>query len=71
MALAVLGGTAGTMLGVLVTGGYSAYQGWPWVISPLSVVGGCLGAAVVGVTAGVYPSVRAARLSPTKALAST
>lgn len=71
VALAVLGGAAGTMLGVLVTIGYATYQGWPSVISPLSVAGGCLGAAVVGVAAGVYPSVRAARLSPTKALAST
>ncbi|MGC0423663.1 ABC-type antimicrobial peptide transport system permease subunit [Streptomyces sp. SAI-195] len=71
VALAVLGGAAGTMLGVLVTVGYSAYQGWPWVISPLSVAGGSLGAAVVGMAAGVYPSVRAARLSPAKALAST
>ncbi|MFE1251552.1 ABC transporter permease [Streptomyces sp. NPDC058735] len=70
VALAVLGGAAGTVLGVLVTVGYAAYQGWPSVISPLSVAGGCLGAAVVGVVAGVYPSVRASRLSPTKALAS-
>ncbi|MET9393167.1 ABC transporter permease [Streptomyces sp. NPDC006624] len=71
VALAVLGGTAGTVLGVLVTVGYATYQGWPAVISPLSVAGGCLGAAVVGVVAGVYPAVRASRLSPTKALAST
>ncbi|WP_319215099.1 MULTISPECIES: ABC transporter permease [unclassified Streptomyces] len=71
VALAVLGGAAGTVLGVLVTVGYATYQGWPSVISPHSVAGGCLGAAVVGVAAGVYPSVRAARLSPTQALAST
>src|SRR5690606_9683580 len=49
VALAVLGGIAGTGLGVLVTVGYAAYQGWPPVISALSVAGGCLGAAVVGV----------------------
>nr|WP_308309749.1 ABC transporter permease [Streptomyces sp. CHD11] len=71
VALAVLGGAAGTALGVLATAGYATYQGWPPVISALSVVGGCLGAAVVGAAAGVYPSVRASRLSPTKALAST
>lgn len=71
VALAVLGGAAGTVLGVLVTVGYATYQGWPSVIPPHSVAGGCLGAVVVGVAAGVYPSVRAARLSPTRALAST
>lgn len=71
VALAVLGGIAGTGLGVLVTVGYATYQGWPPVISALSVAGGCLGAAVVGVAAGVYPSVRASRLPPTTALAST
>ncbi|MEV7784537.1 ABC transporter permease [Streptomyces sp. NPDC088106] len=70
VALAMLGGIAGTLLGVLATVGYATYQGWPTVISTLSVVGGCLGAAVVGVAAGVYPSVRASRLPPTEALAS-
>lgn len=61
---------AGTALGVLAAVGYSAYQGWPSVIPLTSVVVGCLGAVAVGMVAGVYPSVRAARLPPTEALAS-
>ena len=39
---------------------------------PVSVLLGGVGAAVVvGVLAGVYPAVRAARLAPTVALATT
>lgn len=64
-----LGGIAGTSVGVLVTLGYATYQGWPPVIPPLSVVGGVLGALVVGVAAGLHPSLRAARMPPTQALA--
>jgi putative ABC transport system permease protein len=37
----------------------------------VSVAGGCLGALVVGMAAGVYPSVRASRLTPTEALSAT
>ena len=39
------------------------------VIPPPAVAGGVGGAVVVGVLAGVYPSIRAARLTPTEALA--
>ncbi|MFJ3894836.1 hypothetical protein [Streptomyces sp. NPDC090083] len=35
---------------------------------PLAVAGGFGGAVLVGVVAGVYPSVWAARLTPTEAL---
>ena len=69
VALSGLGGIAGTSVGVLVTLGYATYQGWPPVIPPLSVVGGVLGALVVGVLAGLHPSLRAARMPPTQALA--
>jgi putative ABC transport system permease protein len=69
--LSLLGAVAGTLFGVLATAGYAAYQGWPTVIDLLSVTGGCLGAVLIGMAAGVYPSVRAARLPPTEALAST
>jgi putative ABC transport system permease protein len=35
----------------------------------LAVLGGSAGALLVGVVAGVYPAMRAARLAPTEALA--
>ncbi|MFE7752325.1 ABC transporter permease [Streptomyces sp. NPDC057428] len=67
--LSLLGGVAGTGIGVLATAGYAVYEGWRPVI-PLAVLGaGVGGAVVIGMVAGVYPSVRAARLTPTEALA--
>ncbi|MFS8204233.1 ABC transporter permease [Streptomyces sp. CWNU-52B] len=71
VALSTLGGLAGTVLGVLTTLGYTAYQGWPPVIPLPAVAGGVAGTVLVGAIAGLYPSLRAARLSPTEALAST
>ncbi|MEU8113155.1 ABC transporter permease [Micromonospora sp. NPDC048947] len=66
--LSVLGGAAGAVLGVLATVGYASYQGWPPTIPLTAVLGGITGALLVGVIAGVYPSIRAARLTPTEAL---
>ena len=69
VALSCLGGLAGTVLGILATVGYAAYQGWPPVIPPPAVAGGFGGAVLIGMAAGVYPSIRASRLTPTEALA--
>jgi putative ABC transport system permease protein len=68
--LSALGGAAGTLLGAAGTAVYATRQHWPVVI-PAEAVGAALGGAVlVGVVAGVFPSIRAARLTPTVALAS-
>ncbi|MFG1605097.1 ABC transporter permease [Actinoplanes sp. NPDC049265] len=68
--LSALGGATGLLLGVAGTAVYAARQHWPVVI-PAGAVGAALGGAVlVGVIAGGYPSIRAARLTPTAALAS-
>ncbi|AGZ44142.1 putative permease [Actinoplanes friuliensis DSM 7358] len=71
VALSTLGGVAGTVLGLVATAGYAAYHGWPVVVPLSSTVAGLAGAVLVGVVAGVYPSMRAARLTPTEALATT
>ncbi|MFF5075629.1 ABC transporter permease [Actinoplanes sp. NPDC000266] len=66
--LAGAGGVAGTALGLAATVGYAAWQSWPLVI-PAGPAGlGAAGAVVIGVLAGVYPCVRAARLTPRAAI---
>lgn len=71
IALSGLGGLAGIIVGVLATVGYAAHKNWPPVIPLNAVTGGFCGAVLIGVIAGVYPAVRASRLSPTVALATT
>ncbi len=66
--LAGLGGAAGTLLGALVTIGYATSEGWTAALPPVALVGGVLVAIVAGGIAGLYPALRAARLSPTEAL---
>ncbi|MGW4835597.1 ABC transporter permease [Streptomyces globisporus] len=66
--LSGLGGLAGVALGAAATGVYAQSGGLPWVV-PLWAVGGGFGATlVIGTVAGLYPAVRASRLSPTLAL---
>ncbi|MER6011622.1 ABC transporter permease [Streptomyces bluensis] len=69
--LSGLGGLTGTILGTLATLGYATHQGWPPVIPLTSVAAGLGGAILIGMLAGVYPSIRAARLTPTAALGAT
>lgn len=70
LTLATLGGTAGVLLGVAVTYGYSLAQGWRVIIPPVALIGGFAAAVAIGVIAGLYPAIRAARVSPTEALRS-
>lgn len=67
--LAGLGGGLGVLLGTAVTAGYAVTQGWPAVLPVPVLLGGVGAAVVIGVLAGLYPAVRAARLAPTTALA--
>jgi putative ABC transport system permease protein len=63
-----LGGVAGAALGALVTVVYAVSQGLPAVVPLGAVVGGMAAAVIIGAVAGLWPSMRAARLSPTEAL---
>ncbi|GGN91674.1 ABC transporter permease [Streptomyces albiflavescens] len=69
--LSALGGLGGVLLGIAVTGGYAAYQGWPSVVPVWAMAGGIGATLVIGGLAGFYPAVRAARLPPTEALSTT
>ncbi len=68
LVLAGLGGAIGVALGAVVAIGYASSQSWPIVIPAVAFAGGLGAALVVGAVAGLYPAVRAARLSPTEAL---
>ena len=70
LTLAFLGGACGVLLGAAVTYGYSTVQGWRVIIPPVALAGGFAAALVIGAVAGLYPAVRAARVSPTEALRS-
>lgn len=69
--LSTLGGLSGTVLGVLITTAVAANRGWSIAIPDAVVWGGPAAAAAIGVIAGLYPALRAARLSPTDALRRT
>ncbi|WUJ73010.1 ABC transporter permease [Kribbella soli] len=67
--LSALGGVGGAALGSAVTAAYASYQNWLTVIPVWALAGGVVATLVIGALAGLYPAVRASRLSPTEALA--
>lgn len=68
LTLAFLGGLLGVAIGAGIGIAYAASQGWSPVVPPIALGGGLLAAVVIGAVAGLYPSLRAARVSPTEAL---
>lgn len=66
--LAIIGGLGGVGLGTAVTYGYAALRGWGVLIPAEAVLGGIGAALFIGVVAGLYPALRASKLSPTEAL---
>ncbi|WP_329519503.1 ABC transporter permease [Spirillospora sp. NBC_01491] len=69
--LSALGGAGGALIGTAVTSGYALVQGWPVVVPAWAVLGGIAATLAIGALAGLYPAIRASRLSPTEALAAT
>ena len=66
--LALLGGLAGVLLGILATAAYAHTKHWATVIPTLAWAGGFGAAFAIGAIAGLLPAIRAARLAPTDAL---
>jgi putative ABC transport system permease protein len=69
--LGVFGGIAGVLLGAGATGAYAAYEGLTLLVPAAAVAGGLAAACLLGALAGLYPAMRAARLTPTEALRAT
>jgi putative ABC transport system permease protein len=66
--LALIGGVVGVAAGVLATVIYAHAKGWTVVIPAEAWAGGLGAAVLIGALAGLWPALRAARLSPTQAL---
>ncbi|MEU9740278.1 FtsX-like permease family protein [Micromonospora chersina] len=62
------GGAAGVLLGATVTYVMSVVRGWQMLVPAAAIGAGLAAALLIGGLAGVYPALRAARLSPATAL---
>jgi putative ABC transport system permease protein len=69
--LSALGGIGGVLIGLAVTTLYASTQTWPAVVPAWATAGGVAATLLIGAIAGLYPAIRAARLAPTEALATT
>jgi putative ABC transport system permease protein len=66
--LSLTGGIAGIAIGVLATATYAHAKDWAIVIPAQAWAGGIGATILIGALAGLWPAIRAARLSPTQAL---
>ena len=66
--LSIVGGLAGIAFGIVLSGIYISYQNWALVVPPYAFLYAMAASVLIGVTAGFYPSMRAANMSPTDAL---
>jgi putative ABC transport system permease protein len=66
--LSVLGGLVGIAMGAVATAVYAFTKGWAVVVPALAWGGGFGAALVIGLVAGLFPALRAARMAPTDAL---
>ena len=55
-------------VGVLIVVAVSAYQVWTPVLEPLAPLLGPVVGGTIGLLAGVYPALRAAKLEPAEAV---
>jgi putative ABC transport system permease protein len=66
--LALMGGLVGALLGATAAVAIAWEAGWPILISPWAITLACGFAGLVGISFGLYPAHRAARLDPIVAL---
>ncbi|MFG1886301.1 ABC transporter permease [Micromonospora sp. NPDC049051] len=66
--LSAIGGAGGVLFGIIATSVYAATRQWMVVVPPWATAGGMAATLAVGTVAGLYPAMRAARMTPTQAL---
>jgi putative ABC transport system permease protein len=69
--LGAVGGAVGLLAGAAITEVLARSRHWTLLIPPQALWGGLAVAVTIAALAGLYPAVRAARLSPTEALRTT
>jgi putative ABC transport system permease protein len=69
--LAAIGGVLGVAVGLAAGAVFASSQTWVVVVPATAIGAGLLAALGVGALAGLYPALRAARVSPTEALRTT
>jgi putative ABC transport system permease protein len=70
VALGLVGGIIGASVGILIVVGVAAARDWTPVLSMWMPAAAPAVGALVGLLAGLYPSIRAARMEPVDALRS-
>ncbi len=70
LTLSFVGGGIGMLLGLLIGFGVTQATSLPFVITPNSALIPFIVSAVIGVTFGLYPAIRASKLDPIVALRS-
>ena len=68
LVLTLVGGLVGAMLGAAAAVAIAWKAGWPVLISPWAIIVACGFAGFIGISFGLYPAHRAARLDPIVAL---
>jgi putative ABC transport system permease protein len=66
--LSLTGCVVGLALGAAATAIYASVKGWAVVVPPVAWAGGLGATLLIGALAGLFPALRAARMSPTEAL---
>jgi putative ABC transport system permease protein len=68
LALSLLGGAVGVVVGMAASAGVSKLLHWPSIITPVAILAAVLFSVAIGVFFGYYPALKASQLDPIQAL---